>query len=70
MTEKFGRTAMLLLLAAVVLVPVIGHASDDITRTFDAGSARTLLVDTDIGQIQIDSHAADQVEVVTKAYLG
>lgn len=63
MTEKFTRTAMLLLLAAVLLVPALSRAGEPIERTFDAGSARTLALDTDIGSIQIDTHDANTVEI-------
>ncbi len=63
MRQEKARTAMLLLLGAVLLAPAVSHASADVERSFDAGSAQLLLVDTDIGSIEVSTHSADVVDV-------
>lgn len=63
MNERLERTGVLLLLAAMLLLPGLSRASDEVRREFDAASARVLVVDTDIGSIEIDTHSADVVDV-------
>lgn len=62
---KTARCFFILFLLAACIVPQTSHAkyTDTITKEFQVNSGGTLIVDSDIGTIEVYTHASDNVTI-------